>query len=152
MSGSQAQRFVLLLAVINVGLLWLSPEPALSPLPLFGSGLLWASAYPTWRYLLGDEGPIPFVPAVSAVYFCCYGAPAFGARVLRLRGMRIEEQSVVEALALAFAGECLMLLAFYLVPLPRRLPRISLALDLKSLAPRLIAVAYGCVALRVVFM
>jgi hypothetical protein len=138
MNGARTDRlnFTILLLTVgtNVGLLAIARQPSLSVPYVLGSLMLWISVFPVWRYFRDQEREIPFLPAMTVIYFLYYGLPIF-TRTLKVRATRLEGDPVDAALALACGGELLMLLAFYLVKRMRSLPRLRLALDLEHHAP-----------------
>jgi hypothetical protein len=140
-------RAVALLIAINGLLLAIADHPTFGLRYLIASLMLWVSAYPTWRYFSSRAREIPFLPAMTVVYFIHYGLPAFN-RTLKVRSYHLEGDPVDAALALACAGEVLMLLAFYLVKMERPLPRLRLELDLQARATRLLMMAWAFGILR----
>ncbi len=135
------------LVAVNTLLLMIADHPSFSLRYLLASLILWISAYPAYRYFARQSREIPFVPAMAAVYFLHYGMPAFN-RTLRVRAFNLEGEPVDAALALACAGEVLMLFAFYWFRLERTLPRLRLELDLRHHATRLLVLAWTFGLLR----
>jgi hypothetical protein len=142
-------KVVLMVAAFNALLFAIAPEPVFALRHILASLLLWLSVYPAWRYLARAERNIPFMPIFGAAYFFFYGLPAFH-RTLTIRGARLDS-TVDTALALALAGEALLLIAYYqsLVRF-RALPQIRLALDVPRRATRILVIAYLAIIARVV--
>jgi hypothetical protein len=111
--------------------------------------LLCICAYPAWHYFSRRLRSIPYLPAVSLIYFLSYGFPAFS-EVIRCRSYRPDNATVISTLTLVIAGEVLLLLTFYLLPLPK-LPQLKLELDLKPRAMVLIVVGVMGSAVRAAF-
>ncbi len=139
---------ILVVASLTIGLLTTINGPGTPLRYLLGTLLLWVSAYPAWRYFADRERRIPFLPAMSAIYFFSYGMPAFHAN-LRVRGFRPSGELVEMTLLLALAGLVLLLIAFYRFQLVKSLPRLRLGLELRNHAWRILVVAYLCALVRV---
>ena len=125
----------------------LSGAPSEGARTLLATGLLWLCAFPTWRYFTLGERTIPYLPAMSALYFFSYGMPAFN-RALRVKTYRPDSDTVDFTLLLALLGMALLQLAFYWSRYPKLLPRLRLNLDLANNRTKLAVLAIFTTALR----
>lgn len=137
---------LLVVAAINAVLVATTPASVSGLREFYGSLMLWACAYPSWRYFHDNERRVPFLPAMTAFYFISYGLPAFHDG-LHVRKYRPEPDLIEQTLLLALIGIVLLIAAFYL-PRFRALPRFGLDLDLKEHAWKLIGAGYAFAIFR----
>lgn len=132
-AGGGGRRRVLLaylvvaVVLLNGVLLWMAPAD-LGFWPLAAaSGTLWLCAVPSLIFFVRPRRQVPFLQAVSVVYFMYYGWPIFTDAII-VRGTRISGPEVVTASGLAFLGAFAMLLGYYgpLGWLMGRLPQLQL--------------------------
>lgn len=145
--------FIVIVACVNAGLLYIAP--VVPPLRLvLVSAMLWVAAFPALLFRLKRTRQVPLFPAVNAFYFVYFGMPVFLDNVW-VKFHRFEKPEVTVAVGVTLAGLVLMQIAFYspIGKVADAMPQLKLHLDLRRLAWTFLALAaFGlCVSAWVLF-
>ncbi len=138
-------RHVVVLAVVNVILVYVAPADRTALRLAVASLTMWVASYPTLHFALRDENQVPAFPVINAMYFMYFGLPVFlhsvekEFRAHRYAGSPAETIAV----ALTLAGLILMQIAFY-TPVGKMfdlLPRVKPRVEVERLSWYFLAVA-----------
>ncbi len=142
---------IVVVAALNVSLLVYDHQPIGWGGLVCSSLTLWLCAFPVWRFLLARRRTIPYMAIIGIAYAVYYVLPVAGS-VPFFRGTVARDvgfESVEYAAEIALLGVFMLMVgAFGLGPLLRRLPRMRREVDLERALPYLPFIALLSFAVR----